>query len=136
MISRTRSCLTAAAALIAAALSCGPAAAQSPAPPYVHGGTVSTSPIQAAPASPVRRKIVLYNPNATALIAFCPAGPNRDTGVAFTCAVNGAGSITLQPYTGLVLQGALPNGVPLTMSAAWNVVANGGGSAYTFLDFE
>ena len=103
--------------------------------PYVHAATVGTSPITAAPSNPLRKKIVLYNPNATAIVAFCPAGPNRDTGATVTCAVNGAGSITLQPYTGFVLQGS--NGAaPLGMPSAWNVVANSGGSTFTFIDFE
>lgn len=122
--------LAAAAAMFAAASSFAQVS------PYVHGATVGTSVITAAPTNLLRKKIVLYNPNATALVAFCPSGPNRDTGATVTCAVNGAGSITLQPYTGLVLQGALPNGQPLAMSSAWNVVANTGGSTYTFIDFE
>jgi hypothetical protein len=79
----------------------GSAIAQTP--PYLHGATVGTSPIQVASNNQLRRKIVLINPNATAIIAFCPAGPNRDTGLPVTCAVNGAGSITLQPGTGFVL---------------------------------
>jgi|SRR6516165_9999804 hypothetical protein len=110
-------------------------AAWSQSPPFVHAATVGVTPIQAAPANPLRKKIVLFNPNATAVLAFCPAGPNRDTGLPVTCAVNGAGSITLQPNSGLVLQGS--NGYErLSMSSAWNVVANTGGSAYTFLDLE
>jgi hypothetical protein len=101
----------------------------------VHGGTVGTSAIQAAAANTLRRKIVFINPNATAIIAFCPAGPNRDTGATVTCAVNGPGSLTLQPNTGFVLLAS--NGSDrLTMSSAWNVVANSGGSSWTIWDME
>ena len=127
---RLLSTLLAAAAFVTAAVSFAQV------PPYVHGATVGTSPIQALPTNPLRRKIYLYNPNATALIAFCPAGPNRDTGATVTCAINGAGSITLQPYGGLIMEGSLPNGSALNMSSAWNVVANSGGSAYTAIDLE
>jgi len=104
-------------------------------PPYVHGGTVGTSPIQAAPNDLLRRKIVLYNPNATAIIAYCPAGPSRDTGLPLVCAVNGAGSITLQPYTGFVLQGS--NGATrLDMPSAINVISSTPGWSYTVWDQE
>jgi hypothetical protein len=120
--------------LLAAALLAGsPAAAQTP--PYVHGATVGTSPIQALATNATRRKIFFYNPNATATIAFCPVGPNRDTGAALTCAVNGAGSITLAPGQGLVLNGSTDVQI-LSMPTAWNVVASTGGSTYTALDFE
>ena len=83
----------------------------------------------------LRRKIVLYNPNATAIIAYCPAGPNRDTGLPLVCAVNGAGSSTLQPHTGFVLQGS--NGATrLDMPSAINVISNTPGSSYTVWDQE
>jgi hypothetical protein len=50
-----------------------------------------------------------------------------------TCAVNGAGSITLQPGTGFVLSAS--NGADrLSMPSAWNVIASSGGSTYTVID--
>lgn len=114
----------------------GLASAQAQTAPYVHGGAISTSPIQVLPNSPARRKIFMFNPNATASVAYCPAGPNRDTGAAVTCAINGAGSITLLPGQGLMLDGAVAQGPPLNMSSAWNGVASAGGSTYTIIDFE
>lgn len=122
--------------ILAAAMSLLAAASFAQVPPYVHGTTVGTSPIQALATNPLRRKIYLFNPNASALLAYCPAGPNRDTGSAVTCAINGAGSITLQPYTGMIIEGSLPSGQRLDLSSAWNVVANSGGSTYTAIDLE
>jgi hypothetical protein len=104
-------------------------------PPYAHGGTVGTTPVQAAAPDTLRKKIVFFNPNSTAIIAFCPAGPNRDTGQPLVCAVNGAGSLTLQPGNGFVFSGS-NNVERLTMSAGWNVVANAGGSSWTIWDLE
>ena len=122
--------------IIVTALALAPSLAFAQNAPYVHGSAVGTSPVQALPNNPARRKIFLYNPNATAALAFCPAGPNRDTGAAVACVVNGAGSITLQPYFGLVLEGSLPSGQPLYMSSSWNVVSSAGGSTFTVLEFE
>jgi hypothetical protein len=135
MLSRLSRRLTAAAILFfAAALAAAAAHAQTA--PYVHGAVIGTSPVQVLATDPQRRKIFLFNPNASAAVAFCPAGPNRDTGAPLVCAVNGAGSITLQPGQGVMLDGAVPQGPPLSMSSAWNGVASAGGSTYTVIDFE
>ena len=121
--------------ITALALTAVASAAWPQVPPYVHGATVGTSVIQAAPNNTLRRKIILYTPNQSAVIAFCPSGPNRDTGQPLVCSVYGPGSITLQPSTGMILQGSTETD-RLSMPSAWNVIANTGGSTYTFIDFE
>lgn len=127
-----RRTLAAAALLILVAI--GPASSQ--VPPYVHGGTLSTSQVQVLSVDQQRRKIIFFNPNASTTIAFCPAGPNRDTGAAVTCAVNGAGSITLLAGQGFVVTGQNGSGPVLSTPSAWNGIAASGGATYTILDFE
>lgn len=122
---------------LAVVLMAAASAADAQSPPYVYGTTIGTSPVQVLAINTARKKLFLYNPNATALIAFCPAGATRSTsGTPITCAINGAGSFTLQPYTGVVIEGGLANGTRLDMSTAWNAVASAGGSAYTILESE
>src|ERR1700722_19729711 len=89
------------------------AQSQSLMPPFDYNPTLSTTPVQVLPLDPVRRRIVFHNPSATTLIAFCPPGVTR-AGVTFTCAVNGAGSITLRPYGSYILDGGTPQGPPLS----------------------
>lgn len=133
MIDTLRSCLTC-AAVLAAALLLGPAFAQtpSPAPPFVYPATIGTSPSQILPANPQRRKLIFHNPNAGATIAYCPAGPSRNN-VVFTCAVNGAGSITLFPGGSFSIDSGDQR---LLMSSAWNAVASTAGSTFTVLELE
>ena len=104
-------------------------------PPYVYPATIGTASTPILPVNSARRRIVFYNPNATAIIAFCPVGPGRN-GTAITCAVNGAGSITLLPYASYTLDGGTPSGPPLAMGSAWNAIANTASSAFTVLEFE
>jgi hypothetical protein len=63
-------------------------------PPFDYPTALSTTPVQVLPINTARRRIVFFNPSQTVTIAFCPSGVTR-AGVTFTCAVNGAGSITL-----------------------------------------
>lgn len=104
--------------------------------PFVHGATIGTSPVQVLATNPQRRKIFLFNPNASASVAYCPAGPNRDTGLPVVCAINGAGSITLSPGQGVMIDGAVAQGPPLSIGSAWNGIASATSSAYTIIDFE
>ena len=113
-----------------------PAASFAQTAPFVHGTTIGTSPVQVLATNPQRRKIFLFNPNASASVAYCPAGPNRDTGLPLVCAINGAGSITLTPGQGLMIDGAVAQGPPLSIGSAWNGIASAGGSTYTIIDFE
>lgn len=119
---------------IALALWGQPALAQQP--PYVHGGTLGTSQSQVLGNDPQRHKILLFNPNASGSIAFCPVGPNRDTGAAITCTVNGPGSITLQPYQAIVFDSNNGSGPMLYLPSAWYGVSASPGLNYTILEFE
>jgi hypothetical protein len=106
------------------------ASAQSP--PYAYPRTVGTSPAQVLPANAARKVVIFANPSATATVAVCPA-QDRITSANITCAVNGAGSITLLPYDRITISAGSP---PYTIPSAWNAVASGGGSPLTILEFE
>jgi hypothetical protein len=102
---------------------------------------LSTTPTQILPANPLRRQLVFYNSSATASVAVCPAVNRRDS-TPVTCAVNGAGGITLLPYQ---MQTVVENsgvtagigrGIPFGLPSAWNGVASSGGSSLTVLEFE
>ena len=119
-------------ALVLAALA--PAAAQ--VPPYLYPAVIGTTQAQVLPQNDRRRRVIFINPNATATIAFCPAGPARNTGAAVACAVNGAGSITVLPRSSFVIDGGTLEGPPLQMGSAWNGVADTPSSNFTALEFE
>ena len=104
-------------------------------PPFDYPPTLSMTPTQVLAIDPARRRIIFFNPSATASIAFCPSQVTR-TGATFACAVNGAGSITLLPMASFVLDGGTPQGPPLAMSAAWFGVANTSGTPATIMEFE
>jgi hypothetical protein len=111
------------------------AQSQSLGPPWDYPPTLTATPQMVLPANPVRRRILFVNPSATASIAFCPSQITRG-GVAFACAVNGAGSITLLPLASFMLDGGTPQGPPLAMGAAWFGVASKDGTPATLLEFE
>jgi hypothetical protein len=111
------------------------AKAQSLGPPWDYPPTLTTTPVQVLPLDPIRRRIIFFNPSATATIAFCPSQVTR-AGVTFACAVNGAGSITLLPYGSFVLDGGTPQGSPLSMGVAWFGVASTAGAPSTVFEFE
>jgi hypothetical protein len=104
-------------------------------PPFDYPPILSTTPIQVLMVDPLRRRIVFFNPSATASIAFCPSQVTRP-GVTFACAVNGAGSITLRPLASFVLDGGTEQGPPLSMGAAWFGVASAANAPATLMEFE
>jgi hypothetical protein len=110
------------------------AQSQSLVPPFDYPPTLTTTPQQVLPVDPLRRRIIFFNPSATVTIAFCPSGVTRG-GIPFTCAVNGAGSITLLPYGSFVLDGGTVQGPPLSMGAAWFGVATASAPSTVF-EFE
>lgn len=124
--------ILAASVLLALAVS---AKAQSIPPPWPYNPTLGTTPAQVLPIDTVRRRIIFQNPSATATIAFCPTGQTR-AGVTFTCAVHGAGSITVLPMGSFTLDGGTPQGPALSMGAAWIGVADSANSPATLLEFE
>jgi hypothetical protein len=104
-------------------------------PPFDYPPILSTTPVQVLAVDPARRRIVFFNPSATATIAFCPSQITRP-GVTFACAVNGAGSITLLPLASFVLDGGTPQGPPLSMGAAWFGVASTANAPAALYEFE
>jgi hypothetical protein len=124
--------------LAALALSIASATAQFPpgpiGEPFVLPVTVGTSSALAVPASPThRKKLVFVNSSSTAKIAVCPT-ISRVTGAAFTCTVNGAGSITLLPLSQYTIAGPGPQ--TIIVGTAWNAIADNAGSPLTVLEFE
>jgi hypothetical protein len=118
--------------LFALALLLIPAAALAQVPPYDYPLTIGTSPVQVLAADSARRRLVFANPNATALIAVCPT-LSRINSAAITCAVNGAGSVTILPYASFTVDGVGQNG---SIPSAWNGIASAPGSALSILEFE
>jgi hypothetical protein len=122
------------AAFVFGALSAFDAHAQTIAP-WDYPPMLSTTPQQVLPLNPVRRRIIFFNPSATALIAFCPSQVTRE-GATFACAVHGSGSIMLLPLASFVLDGGTPQGPPLSMGSAWFGVSTSDGVPSTVLEFE
>jgi hypothetical protein len=116
----------------ALALSGTGAYAQSPALPFTYPVTVGTSSAQAIAANPSRSRIEFYNSSDTAKIAVCPT-ISRTAVPTITCAVNGAGAITLLPYQSYRIDSVGQSGhVP----SAWNAIASAGGSSLTIFEWE
>ena len=109
-----------------------PAFGQS-APPYGYPFTIGTSPTQVLGVNNMRRRLIFFNPNDVAKVALCPPTVR---GAAITCAVNGAGSITILPYGSFSAESGVGSGSPLTIGGSWSAVASAGGSNLTILEFE
>jgi hypothetical protein len=118
--------------LVALALLLLPGAAFAQTPPYAYPITVGTSPVQVLGPDAARRRLVFSNPNATATVAVCPA-VSRVNSAPITCAVNGAGSVTILPYASFTVDGVGQNG---SLLSAWNGIASAPGSALSILEFE
>jgi hypothetical protein len=112
-----------------------PATAQSP--PYTFPITLSTSSVQILPVNPLRKRVIFVNPNATALVAVCPLGPARNTGAIITAVVNGAGCVTVLPYSSFTLDNGEGSGAPpLSIPSAWVAIASAASSGLTVYEFE
>jgi flavoprotein len=105
-------------------------------PPYVYPVTLGTTSIQVLPINPARKRVIFVNPNATALVAVCPAGPARNTNVAVVAAINGAGCRTILPYDAFTVDGSGASGPQLYMPSAWVGIASAVSSSLTVLEFE
>jgi hypothetical protein len=106
-------------------------------PPYVYAITLGTSSIQVLPANTLRKRVLFVSPNATALVAVCPAGPTRVSGgVAVVAAINGAGCRTILPYDAFVVDGAEAGGPQLYMPSAWVGIGSTASTALTVFEFE
>ena len=119
--------------LVALALLLIPAAALAQVPPYDYPLTIGTSPSQVLfGPNNARRRLVFFNPNATAIVAVCPA-LSRVNSAPIVCAVNGAGSVTILPYASFTVDGVGQNGA---LPSSWNAIASAPGSALSILEFE
>jgi flavoprotein len=105
-------------------------------PPYVYPVTLGTSQASILPANTARKKLIFTNPNATAFVAVCPAGPSRSNGAAITAAINGPGCTTLLPYQSIEISGSTASGPQQSMPSAWIGIASAGGSALSIYEFE
>jgi hypothetical protein len=101
-----------------------------------HPVTLGTSSIQVLPVNPARKRVIFVNPNATALVAVCPAGPARNTNVAVVAAINGAGCRTILPYDAFTVDGSGASGPQLYMPSARVGIASTVSSSLTVLEFE
>lgn len=113
-----------------AVLFAGAAHAQSPAMPYVYGRTVGVTSSSILTTNTARKQVAFCNPNATATVAVCPTVGRSGT---ITCTVNGAGSVTLLPFSCQAFAGI--GGNP-SVPTAWNGVADAGGSNLTIFEWE
>jgi hypothetical protein len=109
-----------------------PAFAQSAGLPYTYPVTVGVTGIGAIGPNNARKRIEFYNSSDANKIAVCPT-ISRTSVPAITCAVNGAGSITLLPYQSYRIDGV--GGNP-QVNSAWNAIASGGGSSLTIFEWE
>jgi len=96
--------------------------------PFVWSATVTTAPAQVIGLNNSRKRIKFYNPNASVTVAVCPLY-SRNAGSTFTCAVNGAGSITILPYSSAQLDGMPPT---MLVPTGWNAVGSGSGNLTIF----
>jgi hypothetical protein len=118
--------------LVALALLLIPGAALAQTPPYAYPLTITTSPVQILGPDNARRRLVFANPNATAIVAVCPS-LSRVNSAPITCAINGAGSVTILPYASFTIDGVGQNGA---LPSPWNAIASAPGSALSILEFE
>lgn len=100
--------------------------------PYVYPITIGTSPAQILASNAARKKLIFVNPNATALVAVCPITSRADSS-SITCAIHGAGSITILPYDRVEIDGVGQNG---TIPSAWNGVSDTSSSSLTIIESE
>jgi hypothetical protein len=106
-------------------------------PPYTFPIVLSTTSVQVLPVNPLRKRVIFVNPNATALVAVCPLGPARNTNVAVVAIINGAGCVTVLPYSSFTLDNGEGSGAPpLSIPSAWVGIASAASSGLTVYEFE
>jgi hypothetical protein len=93
--------------------------------------------VQVLRNNPTRKRIILINPNATALVAVCPSGNTRSApSVPVVAKINGPGCSTIIPYGQVVVDAGNASGPELDMRAAWLSLADGACAALTIWEFE
>lgn len=105
-----------------------------PLPPFDRPATVGTSPVLVLPQNDARRSLEFCNPNIVGSAincAVCPVRSRVNSGV-ITCAVGGAGSISLPPAW---CWGKTSPQQGSALSTAWNAVCSSS-SGFTALETE
>jgi hypothetical protein len=113
-------------------------------PPYTYPISLGATSIPIIGNNVARKKLIFHNPNATALVAVCPVGPNRQPssppvagpGTPIVAAINGAGCLTILPYDRVEISGETPSGPQMQMPSAWVGIASAANSALTVWEFE
>jgi hypothetical protein len=106
-------------------------------PPYTYAITLGTVSTQILGVDPLRKRLIFHNPNATALVAVCPARPTRVSGgAAVVAAINGAGCKTILPYDAFTVDAGEPGGPTLFMPSAWVGIGSTASTALTVFEFE
>jgi hypothetical protein len=107
--------------------------------PNTYPVTLGTSSAPILFANPARKKLIFHNPNAAALVAVCPVGPNsapQSPQTPIVAVIGGAGCITILPYDRVEIVGPVTGGSSGSqMGAAWVGIANAPGSPLTILEF-
>jgi hypothetical protein len=113
------------------------AASAQPLPPYVYAITLGTAQQQVLANNPARKRIIIANPNATALVAVCPAGPTRSSpSVPVVAKIGGPGCQTILSYGEVVVDAGNASGPEMDMRAAWVAISDTANSALTIWEFE
>lgn len=101
--------------------------------PIGWGTTVGLTSGPVMPSNPSRTGLVFINQSAGVSIAICPAVVNVGAGGFYSgatvgvAAVNGAGSITMQPGDKFIID-------TISCTTAWNGIASGAGGVLTMLE--
>ena len=101
--------------------------------PVGYGTTVNTVSGPVLPANPARQALIFRNSSVGAAVAICPVQVNQGvfgvyTGLAASvAAINGAGSITMQPGDTFVID-------TMNCTCAWNGIASGAGGVLSVLE--
>jgi hypothetical protein len=124
------------AAVLGIVLALSPAAAfAQQGAPYALPVTVTNSSAQAIGANPARKRLIFFNPSATATIACSPV-IRRDTGAALPAAINGAGSFIMLPYGSFTIDAGISAGPTLFIPTAWNCISSAASSPLSVYEFE
>ena len=96
--------------------------------PIGWGTTVGLTQVIAIPQNASRQAIMFINASTAGAIAICPAVLNLGAGpVAGVPAINGAGSITMQPGDKFIVD-------TLNCTTQWNAIGSAAGLALTILE--
>lgn len=101
--------------------------------PLGWGTTVGTSSVQVLPVNPSRLALVFINSSPSVAVGICPSVVNAGVNGVYTgaaasvAAINGAGSITMNPGDKFIIDS-------MNVTTAWNGIAAGAGGQLTILE--